>query len=325
MRITDVLDRVDPNVEARVKRASTQHRRTLQDALRRECGLALQGDGDPVQVRVTIEPGWPTALAEIDLPENYEQLVELARYRSQLQALANSGEALSGAPPAALAVVTALDGGDPRRGLRDLVAWAQAALKLLDERDPLRSILEINEDILGVYRYGPSARPDDARSPNRASIELYWMVIGLVSEMLAYSVEDLTVVVLTHELAHAFTQLGADTDGARWQVADFDRAELGLVEGLAQYYTHRVLEHRKADNPGPWAAYESLLRRQSDAYQTHRAWIDHCSPEAVRRALVETRRWREEKLEDFHRRLDEAQSGLPSEEVSHGRDLWAEQ
>ena len=40
-------------------------------------------------------------------------------------------------------------------------------------------------------------------------------VIGLVSEWLGCAVEDLAIVVLTHELAHAYTQLGADIEGHR--------------------------------------------------------------------------------------------------------------
>ena len=47
--------------------------------------------------------------------------------------------------------------------------------------------------------------------------------------------------VLTHELAHAYTQLGADIDGRRWAAASFAKAETELKEGLAQYYTERVL------------------------------------------------------------------------------------
>ena len=314
MRITEVLTRIDAKVETQVKRAATQHRRALQEALRRECGLALQGDGDPVQVRVTVEPGWPTALGQVELPDNYAQLIELARYRRQLKALAVSGETLASVSPETLAAVETASRRDPRPSLRELVAWAQQALMLLDQQDPMRPILAINEDILGVYRYWPTATADDDRSPNRASIELYWMVIGLVSDMLGCSVEDLTAVVLIHELAHAFTQLGADTDGRRWPAADFGRAETGLKEGLAQYYTHRVLELRRSESPGPWEAYRSLVLRQPPAYRAHREWIEEFYPEAVRRALVEARRWREGRLEQFHRRLEEAQAGLPAEE-----------
>lgn len=322
MLITDVLNRTDPKVETQVKRAAKQHRRALQESLRRECGLALQGDGDPVQVRVTIEPGWPMALGQVELPDNYEQLIELARYRRELKVLAVSGETLANLSPATLATVETASRRDPRPSLRELVEWAQQALMLLDLQDPVRPILAINEDVLGVYRYWPSARADDDRAPNRASIELYWMVIGLVSDLLGCSVEDLTAVVLTHELAHAFTQLGADTDGRRWPAADFRQAETGLKEGLAQYYTHRVLEHRRSESPGPWVAYRVLLDGQPPAYHTHAVWIDEFSPEAVRRALVETRHWGERKVEDFHRRLEEAQEGLPYGEFHDGRDRW---
>src|SRR5438045_984553 len=75
--------------------------------------------------------------------------------------------------------------------------------------------------------------------------ERCWGVIGLVSDWVGSSVEDLTIVVLTHELAHAYTQLGADIDGRRWPAAAFRRADLPLTEGLAQYYTQAVLERLK--------------------------------------------------------------------------------
>src|SRR4029077_10395808 len=45
---------------------------------------------------------------------------------------------------------------------------------------------------------------------------------------LGCDVEDLTVVVLTHELAHAYTQLGADIEGRRWAAPLFAKAEIAL-------------------------------------------------------------------------------------------------
>lgn len=119
--------------------------------------------------------------------------------------------------------------------------WAKTSLKELNDSDPLRILFDVNEDILGVYRYKTSGVKSDDRAINRASIELYWAVIGLVAGYAACTVEDLTVVVLTHELAHAYTQLGADADGGRWQARRFASAGIAVVEGLAQYYSRRFV------------------------------------------------------------------------------------
>ena len=150
----------------------------------------------------------------------------------------------------------------------------------------------------------------DEYSFNRATIKLYWGVIGLVSEWVPCSPEDLTVVVLAHELAHAYTQLGADIEGRRWPARSFAKAEIGLKEGLAQYYTDRVLRRLERRYGGALRVFLDLIPRQSEPYQVHRSWEKESSPEAVRRAMLEVRRWNEGKLEDFGRRLKEAQAGL---------------
>jgi hypothetical protein len=108
---------------------------------------------------------------------------------------------------------------------------------VLNKHDPLKRVLLVSEDFLGVYEYDAKDLFEDQRAVNRATIRLYWGVIGLVSQWLGCAVEDLAVVVLTHELAHAYTQLGADIEGRRWAAPAFARSETALKEGLAQYYT----------------------------------------------------------------------------------------
>jgi len=139
---------------------------------------------------------------------------------------------------------------------------------------------------------------------------MYWGVIGLVSEWMGCTVEDLTIVMLAHELAHAYTQLGADIAGQRWSSSDFAAAESELKEGLAQYYTDRVLRRLERRYGGALKAYEDMLPGQPEAYRTHESWVSDYSPEAVRRAMLEVRRWREGTLNDFNRRLATAQKEL---------------
>jgi hypothetical protein len=161
--------------------------------------------------------------------------------------------------------------------------------------------------ILGVYEYDATDMLAGERTVNRATIRLYWGVIGLVSEWLGCEVEDLVIVVLTHELAHAYTQLGADIEGRRWPAPLFAQAETALKEGLAQYYTERVLrrlDHRAAS---ALAVFRAMLPKQSDAYRAHELWVKEFS---VRRAMLEVRRRKEGGLEDFIKRLQSAKAQL---------------
>ena len=72
------------------------------------------------------------------------------------------------------------------------------------------------QDILGAYFF---------RVP---AISVYWMVIGIMSGVLGVSVEALTIVVATHELAHAYSHLGRDIDGGRWETEAFARADASV-------------------------------------------------------------------------------------------------
>jgi aminopeptidase N len=124
---------------------------------------------------------------------------------------------------------------------------------------------------------------------------------------LGCTVEDLTVVVLAHELAHAYTQLGADIEGRRWPSKAFSSAEIDLKEGLAQYYTVRSLKRLTVRFPEAMHTFETLLEKQPPAYHRHEPWAaESFSPEAVRRAMIEVRRWNEGTLEQFETRLKKA-------------------
>ena len=71
----------------------------------------------------------------------------------------------------------------------------------LEELELIKKISDIDQDILGAYHF---------RIPE---IQIYWMVIGVIAGMLGITTEALTLVVLTHELAHAYSHLGHAKDG----------------------------------------------------------------------------------------------------------------
>jgi hypothetical protein len=194
--------------------------------------------------------------------------------------------------------------------LQSVAHWAATLLKVLNEHDPLKKVLLVSEDFLGVYEYDARDLFDDQQAVNRATIRLYWGVIGLISQWLGCTVEDLAIVVLTHELAHAYTQLGADIEGRRWAAPAFAKAETTLKEGLAQYYADRVLHRLERRYAGALKVFLRMLPSQADAYRAHLSWIEKSSPEAVRRAMLEVRRRGEGRLEDFNRRVHVAHEDL---------------
>jgi len=267
-----------------------------------------QGHGTGAQVPVEIAPGLPVILEEVEFPDELEAVLLLARFRGDLER-ARDGAAGLRALRRQLAARPDVGSWEliPDEPLRHTSEWAAWLLQVLDAHDPLKRVLAVSEDCLGIYRFDVTGSlfPDEF-TVNRASIFLYWGVIGLVSDWLGCTVDDLTIVVLTHELAHAYTQLGADIEGKRWPAAEFAGAERELTEGLAQYYTERVLVRAERRWPGALRAYRGLLPHQPAAYRTHERWNTSFSPEAVRRAMLEVRRTQEGRLDQFERRLHAA-------------------
>jgi hypothetical protein len=255
----------------------------------------------------------PAPLKGVQFPEDFWLIAILSRYRHDLQQV---HDGTVGVRKLAKELTADSRGKDVLRG-RDAGLYpvddlCREMLSHLDEYDPVKIILAVNEDVLGIYRYRLPSRlwPED--DPWNGEIELYWGVIGLVGSALGVAVEDLTVVVLAHELAHAYTHLGSDIDGRRWGSVDFSTSAHELKEGLAQYYTHRVLDRLRPKLSGAFAAFELLVPKQPGAYQVHSNWIKNYSPEEVRLAMIEARRKGPGMLAAFEERLESARAQLES-------------
>ncbi|MGA3317561.1 MAG: hypothetical protein ABSC64_14110 [Candidatus Korobacteraceae bacterium] len=173
--------------------------------------------------------------------------------------------------------------------LNQVVGLADELASYAAQAGLLKRLTEINEDILGVYM--PTAR----LIPDRGQIEIYWVVIGAVARLLGVDTEALAVVVITHELAHAYTHVGLDSNSNRWEEG-FWGCDGGILEGLAQFYTHMTVLALK-DERGyerVWTAYDQLTRLQgvngADLYVNHLNWVDTISPETMRQVLLDLRR-----------------------------------
>jgi len=138
----------------------------------------------------------------------------------------------------------------------------------------------IDYDVLGAYFF------------NKPEVQLYWMVIAFYAALLQVRIEDLTIVVLAHELAHAYTHLGGDADLSSWETEYLADADLRIVEGLAQFYTERVVVSLADEQPSARFAFDALLSMQSLPYIIFKEWTDPSEPrrnEIVRTAMIKTR------------------------------------
>ena len=182
--------------------------------------------------------------------------------------------------------------------------FAENLLKHIKKNDNAQRILKIDEDVLGAYFF---------RVPE---IRIYWIVIGVYSQLLDVPIEALTVVVLAHELAHAYTHLGYDIDNRDWKTEDFARSDLHLVEGLAQFYTKVICEQIEQRFPAAKKAFEELLKNQSDEYKEHENWSKKEASghlgETVRISMIECRSKGILEKDEFQEIVERSQSNFRS-------------
>jgi hypothetical protein len=134
---------------------------------------------------------------------------------------------------------------------------------------------------------------DPEFSPIYASkIQIYWMPLAIFAPILRVSLATLTVAVLCHEFAHAYTHRGTDLNSQRWRTDRFIATDTYVKEGLAQYYTEQIMHGLGARLPDALTVFLEKTARQSPPYRTYQNWLgDHKqpSPEATRLAMLEFR------------------------------------
>lgn len=152
----------------------------------------------------------------------------------------------------------------------------------------------IDIDILGAYFF------------RKSTVRLYWKVIGLFAGLLEVAIQDLTVVVLIHELAHAYSHVGRDIDGKQWETGLFAETDADIVEGIAQFYTWVVSDKLSDRAPGVKNAFEALLSKQGGPYVANCGWIEDTARigEVMRDCLIETRSNGIRELKEFSKRVE---------------------
>lgn len=307
MLITDLINRLPESTKERVVETKKNFNKLIRDAIRFELRLSLnsgqehtEDDEQSVYTKVTVnvEAGYPIEIQDFQIPDQYQIASILSQIRPVLISLRDSAKTTSDFlyNHQNIHEISNFLGG----AIFETVAEATDLIKIVDAYDLAKEILKINNDILGCYRMNSDSR----RYPYsiNGEIFLYWGIIGLVSTQLGVEVEALTAVVLAHELSHAYTHLGFDIDGNRWDNELFSWSETSVKEGLAQYYTERIIGRLRYKIPGSWDAYQKLLEKQNENYHTHKMWMNKINPtpESVRSTLIQLRNEKPMTLDDFN-------------------------
>lgn len=275
---------IPPDAEERVLRSLKQWNQIVREHIRNETGLRLaDGDGRN-SIQIHIVEGFPIPLAQlIDSyrdPVLWRLIVGQPKLGGLIEGLVfllndwQSFECWNRLPTVAKEGKATL-----QRTLEITGALQQIAVA----EEVTRQIQQIKEDILGLYSF-MRGQP--------ATVDLYWMPIAMVSAMLDVRIEDLTVVVLAHELTHGYTHIGRDIDGVQWSDQGFAETDLNIVEGLAQYYAEVVATRIAIRTPGPLEAYQRLLSLQSGPYKAHLDWVKNDpnqKGERIRFAMIAAR------------------------------------
>lgn len=307
------------SAEGEVRRTRDRMSLRIRDLLAQETGLTLSpvrhsrgwSERRSHSVPVLVERGLPREFEESELPEDFWLACRAAMHRPALERLCQAVPSAQ----AALEIYSSRSSGSVRcePGLFESLcingseengafeaskATAEAILKWIESFRPIAELLAADNDVFGLY----SCRREAGQIV--AHIKLFWQPIAFVASALGVSVEAMTTVVLTHELAHAYTHLGEDTDGEAWSFNGFWASETSLIEGLAQYYTHLVCSRTDERFMEANRAFQALLPCQPDAYKSHVPWVDGFKPENVREAMRRTRTIGRGQLAEFNRQLD---------------------
>lgn len=275
-----LLHKNHPDLQEQVSLTVRQWNNTIRDLLRNETGLRLSVGDEITQVQIKVVDGIPLPL--IWALSEYDQYAELLLHENNLKSTAKGlgilldqfkvFASLLGLNPESEHDVECYAGEIKER-------WVEASLRKFEAFQIEERLRGIDEDILGAYFF------------QRQRIEIYWASIGIFAARLGVSVEGLTVVILAHELAHAYTHLGKDIDGVVWDTQRFAESDKHTVEGMAQFYTRAICRKLAMRFPAALTAFDALLKLQSEPYTDFERWIPKHphQGEVVRFSMIQCR------------------------------------
>lgn len=307
--LDDALEELENQVLTAKRRWAARTRTRINT----ETKLDLSHDGQQESIPVRVRGGVPPPLAKVfhqhGDPLVWKLLLERPTLETTLRGLDVAGRSFDELNYSDVEErLKGLSEMDVSRGdfLR-VIEFIKKLLEKLEETEVRSAFRDINSDILGAYHF---------RVP---VIHLYWIPIVAVSQYLGVSSESLAAVTLLHERAHAYTHRGFDADGNQWQIEDFAKADLPIVEGLAQYYTWSVCESLQEKYPEWLEAFVRLAKFQPPSYRAFLGWRPKSvgAGEVIRRAMIVARNKPIKDAKEFENTLSEIRSreGEPQQEV----------
>jgi hypothetical protein len=275
-----LLDERDPNFQTRIDRAKGQCNNAAREALRAETALKLNLEDEHRSVVVRVIDGLPAAVDDLIATEPTPILWKLLLHHGELTGGIAAAELFARNLSDVTSWLNLQSSESYRPQLISVSRLFQDALGKVEQHPVAAKLYAIDHDIMGTYH------------PDKTLVTIHWMVIALIASNLGVSVEALTVVVVVHELAHAYTHAGLDIDVASWDTDAFSRTEAAVTEGVAQHYTEVVLKKLATRFPEAPAVFQKLLARQPEVYRQYSSWFtaDEKRGEIMRAALLETRR-----------------------------------
>jgi hypothetical protein len=148
-----------------------------------------------------------------------------------------------------------------RKEIQSSIFHLRKLIDAVDSSGIIEKLKKLGPDILGAYYFY------DRR------VELYWLSIGMYSLIYNTAIDELTIVVLAHELAHGYSHVGFDIDGNDWDTTAFSKTDLKIVEGIAQFYTEMICNDfsERASK-----TFNQLLEMQDIEYRDYRSWLEGC-------------------------------------------------
>lgn len=175
--------------------------------------------------------------------------------------------------------------------LKNTIDYLYTLIRSVESCNILNEIKQLGPDVLGAYFFRHTNHYEYAeKNFVNSRIELYWLSIGFCSLLYGVSVEEFTIVVMIHELVHAYTHCGYDKDGNIWLTDDFRNTDLRIVEGFAQQYTEFLCKDYFENSSN---AFKLLLTDQAEEYTKYKEWrLDEEKNkfEKVRKILIDVRK-----------------------------------
>jgi hypothetical protein len=275
---------VEPAQYELVEKTRVDWQGSVRDFLRSETGLKLSAAGKQHSVSITVR-NYVSPIFDVLINQLNMENSLLSKKRPLLKSLQSGSRWLNdyfARNPNAKMQLALTD-----QDIESAPAFELAVTKILDKLprwqvEFAHQFRNVKEDVMGAY------------SPRGKFAELHWIPIAMIAETLEVPIEDLSLVVLAHELAHTYTHVGMDIGGGSWDTDSFIAADRAVLEGLAQYYTLVYLTKHASSvrDDGPLTAFHRLLEMQHSDYHTHRFWMagdPTVQSESVRLALLDAR------------------------------------